>query len=341
MKIAAFYSDSPFAGWVQCEGFAEVLSRMGHEVLSIAIPPVTQVTQELADKVNKPIDECDMVIVSGPEHLRKWIKHFYPGWDKLKCPRVAWYHESFVREDYTLNFKDYEGMFDFHFFPDRKDAEKYEGTFLPLGVDTRMFSSGSSARDIEVGFIGLMYPKRARFVEELTPHLGDIKIRYMTGCQSERGLIPAIGVWDANGLNIRRSMELLAETYRRIKVFVTFPSLSNVLVAKVLESLACGCELVAPKQTIPIAGCWEYEGAYQCAEKIRLAIKGTQYTDTATRIHQNHRMELRFEEIFRKCQISASPGLAGSLATGLSSISSRTAITSGPSMSKVLNSAPA
>lgn len=309
LKIAAFYSDSPFAGWVQAGGFAEVLSRMGHEVVPIAIPPVTQVTQEIANKVNKPIADCDMVIVSGPEHLRNWIRAFYKDWDKLKMPKVGWYHESFVREDYSLDYGNFEKMFDFHFFPDKADAEKYSGDFLPLGVDTGIFHNDQwtvpidkMTRDIEVAFIGLMYPKRQRFVEELTPHLGDIKIRYMTGCQSERGLIPAIGVWDADGLNIRRSMELLAETYRRIRVFVTFPSLSNVLVAKVLESAACGCTLVAPRQNVELNGYLPYEGAYQCGQAIRRAL------DTNERVAQidSHRMELRFEEIFKKAGVCVS-----------------------------------
>lgn len=304
MKIAAFYSDSPFAGWVQCEGFVAVLRRMGHEVVPIPVPATAQVTKEIADRVNKPIEDCDLVIVSGPEWLRKWIQHFYPAWDKLKMPKVSWYHESFVREDFTLNYKDYEGMFDFHFFPDRADAEKYSGEFLPLGVDTEIFNAGHSTRDIEVGFIGLMYPKRAQFVQELTPHLGDIKIKYMAACQSERGLIPAIGVWDADGLNIRRSMQLLAETYRRIKVFVTFPSLSNVLVAKVLEAMACGCYLIAPKQPIQLVGMSEYEGAYQCAEEIRWAVQNPDRMASRLQlmelIRREHRMEVRFEEIFQK-----------------------------------------
>src|SRR5262249_39844222 len=143
-----------------------------------------------------------------------------------------------------------------------------------LGVDAEMFcpcadcgdpeeyhnvTHSAPERDIDVAFIGLMYPKRAEFVKQLTPHLGDIKIKFLTGCQSERGLIPAISVFDADGLNIRRSMELLAETYRRIKVFVTFPSLSNVLVAKVLESLACGCTLVAPEQPVSLPY-YSYQG---------------------------------------------------------------------------------
>lgn len=306
MKIAAFYSDSPFAGWVQCEGFVDVLKRMGHEVVAIPVPPTNQVTQAMADKVNKPIDDCDMVIVSGPEWLRKWIQAFYPNWDKLKCPKVGWYHESFVREDFTLDYKNFEGMFDFHFFPDRADADKYKGEFLPLGVDTDVFSPRRDARDIEVGFIGLMYPKRAQFVQELTPHLGDIKIKYMTACQSERGLIPAIGVWDADGLNIRRSMELLAETYRRIKVFVTFPSLSNVLVAKVLEAMACGCTLVAPKQNVEVENYSPYVGAYACAEAIRQALHPMNISEPSlisSGIYQHHRMELRFEQIFAKAGV--------------------------------------
>jgi glycosyltransferase involved in cell wall biosynthesis len=312
LKIAAFYSDSPFAGWVQCEGFVDVLKRMGHEVVGIGVPPVTQITQAMADKVNKPIDDCDLIIVSGPEWLRKWILAFYPNWGKLKAPKVAWYHESFVRDDFTINYGDYEKMYDFHFFPDKSDAEKYKGEFLSLGVDTWIFhpdSKQAEHRDIEVGFIGLMYPKRAQFVQELTPHLGDIQIKYMTACQSERGLIPAIGVWDAEGFNIRRSMKLLAETYRRIKVFVTFPSLSNVLVAKVLESLACGCALVAPKNGIdqitgeypPSGLLYPYEGAYQCAEQIRAAMKrGIPSSSAQNYAGICNSMESRFEQIFAK-----------------------------------------
>lgn len=294
MRIAAFYSDSPFAGWVQCEGFVDVLKRMGHEVTGIAIPGTTQVTQELADKVNKPIDDCDMVIVSGPEWLRKWIQYFYPEWNKLNFPKIGWYHESFVREDFTLNYADYERMFDFHFFPDRTDAEKYKGEWLPLGVDTGMFHTTDREQDIEVGFIGLMYPKRQRFVDELTPHLGNIKIKYMTGFHSERGLIPAIAAYGPDGLDIRKSMELLADAYRRIKVFVTFPSLSNVLVAKVLESMACGCALVAPPQPVDL-DFHPYVGAYQCAEAIREALDRPNHG-----LIREHTMEKRFEQIFAK-----------------------------------------
>jgi hypothetical protein len=316
VKIAAFYSDSPFAGWVQCEGFVDVLKRMGHEVVGIGVPPVTQITKEQAEKINKPIDDCELILVSGPEHLRKWIEAFYPSWEKYSAPKVGWYHESFEREDYSLDYAKFERMFDFHFFPDRNDAEKYKGEWLPLGVDTEMFwttkigdsSAWCTPRDIDVAFIGLMYPKRAKFVEELKPHLGDINIKFMVGCQSEWGLIPAISVFDADGLNMRRSMELLAETYRRIKVFVTFPSLSNVLVAKVLESLSCGCRLVAPMQPVPLLH-YGYITPQGCAEGIRVALDtiAPRPAEAPMDVYENHRMELRFEQILSKvglCQPS-------------------------------------
>lgn len=305
MKIAAVYSDNPYAGWVQTYGFEEVLKGMGHEVTGIAVPArARRVTKAEALKINKPIDDCDLVIVSGPEWLSKWIQTFYPNWNSLKMPKVGWYHESFVREDFTLNFADYEKMYDFHFFPDKTDAEKYGHPWLPLGVDTKIFNPQPViARDVAVAFIGQMYSKRAKFVEALKPFLGDIDIRMVTPTYTDTWMVPGICVYDFDGLNVRRSAELLAESYRRINVFVTFPAKSNVIVAKVLESLSCGCSLVAPKQPITLPGCFEYSTAEECAQQIRRAIKPSQYTDTPKRIHEQHRMELRFERIFQTAGI--------------------------------------
>lgn len=313
MKIAAFYSDNPFAGWVQTEGFADVLKRMGHEVTSVVVPGrgAGYVKRTDADRINKPIDDCDLIIVSGPEWLRKWIQTFYPNWEKVKAPKVGWYHESFIREDFTLDYANYEGMFDFHFFPDPKDADKYKGEFLPLGVDCDIFHLSESARDIDVGFIGLMYPKRAKFVEELKPYLKGIDIQMRYASHSENGWFhPSIAVYDFDGLNVRRSMELLAETYRRIKVFVTFPAMSSVLVAKVLESMACGCNLVAPTQPVPLKNYFQYDGPKQCAERIKDALGCSHpFYDAAKYAFFEHRMELRFEQIFRKVGLCESASL--------------------------------
>ena len=308
MKIAAFYSDNPFAGWVQTEGFAEILRRMGHEVVGIPVPCRGRpISKSDAEKINKPIDDCDLVIVSGPEWLRKWILTFYKGWDKLKCPKVGWYHESFIRDDFTLDYAQFEGMFDFHFFPDPHDAEKYKGELLPLGVDAEIFRIYTNIqRDIEVGFIGLMYNKRAQFFEEVKKHLKGIEVQARFATRNENGWWhPAIAVYDFDGLNVRKSMELLAKTYCRIRVFVTFPSMSHVLVAKVLESMSCGCRLVAPKQPLEIEHYFPYETPKGCAEQITAALAG-EITTGAMYVDRNHRMELRFDKIFAKVGLCVS-----------------------------------
>jgi hypothetical protein len=304
LKIAAFFSDSPFASWGQSRGFATVLRRMGHEVVDIPVPPGQRVTASQVARINKPIDDCELILVSGPEHLRDWINQFYPHWNKLKAPKVGWYHESFIREDYTLNYENFRGMFDYHVFPDKDDAEKYKGEWLPLGVDTEMFCreqfSGSAreyweypARDIECAFIGLMYPKRQRFYEELKPFLKGIPLRVANG---------NIVVHGINGMDVERTARLMAETYRSIKVFVTFPSICNVLVAKILESMASGCYLVAPKQPLELKNYAAYSNAKECAREIREALELDPYREKLAsagceEVHKNHRLELRIEAI--------------------------------------------
>ena len=328
MKIAAFYSDSPFASWTQSRGFAAVLRRMGHDVTEIPVPPGNKVTTSQLAKINKPINECELAIVSGPEHLKDWINQFYPQWNSLKIPKVGWYHESFhAREDYKLQYGNFESMFDSHFFPDKDDAEKYKGEWLPLGVDTEMFGwygtycpdcerGDSSVRDIDAAFIGLMYPKRQRFFEELKPNLKDVKLRVANG---------NILVHDFDGINVERSTDLLAETYRRIKVFVAFPSVCNVLVAKILESMASGCYLVATEQPVELKSYATYSNGKGCAREIKEALAVPSYRERVARagveeVNKNHRMELRFEKIFQivgaksEC-VSSSQEPVASLAT--------------------------
>lgn len=305
MKIAAFFSDSPFASWTQSRGFAAVLRRMGHDVVDIPVPPTNRVTRLQVEAINKPIDDCELVIVSGPEHLRDWINQFYQDWNKLKAPKVGWYHESFAaREDYVLNYENFRGMFDFHVFPDKDDAEKYQGEHLPLGVDMEMFNANPRCdigqfelpeRDINCAFIGLMYPKRQRFYEELKPFLKGINLRVANG---------NILVHDFDGINLERSTELLAETYRRIKVFVAFPAVCNVLVAKILESMASGCYLVAQEQPVEIRNYASYKTAKECAREIREALEANVYREKIARqgceeVHAKHRMELRFDKILQ------------------------------------------
>lgn len=311
MKIAAFFSDSPFASWGQSRGLPAVLRRMGHDLVDIPVPPAQRVTTSQIAKINKPIADCELILVSGPEHLRDWINQFYPQWDKLKAPKVGWYHESFhAREDYSLTYENFRAMFDYHLFPDKDDAEKYKGAWLPLGVDTKMFNSpfcdcakrGNSCcsncgsaekRDIDCAFIGLMYPKRQRFYEELKPFLKGIPLRVNSGNVVVHGI---------DGMDVERTAKLMAETYRRIKVFVTFPAVCNVLVAKILESMASGCYLVAPTQPLELKNYAAYSNAKECAKKIREALELAPYREKIARagceeVHSNHRLESRLEAI--------------------------------------------
>ena len=71
--------------------------------------------------------------------------------------------------------------------------------------------------------------------------------------------------------------------------------------SKVLESAACGCKVVASKQPIPLGGIFEYEGAYQCAQRIREAMESSYHRSD----YSCHRMEFRFAAIFEKVGVCA------------------------------------
>lgn len=313
MKIAAFYSDSPFASWGQSRGFAAVLKRMGHDVTEIPVPQgyksMRQITRSVVEKINRPIDDCELVLVSGPEHLQQWINQFYPQWGKLKAPRVGWYHESFeAREDYKIDFESFRAKYDFHVFPDADDAQKFKGEFLSLGVDTEMFCVGLlalergmrtikySGRDIDAAFIGLMYPKRQRFCQALAPHLQGLEIKIANG---------NILVQDFDGVNVQRSTELLAEQYRRVKVFVAFPSLSNCLVAKPLEAGACGCAVIAAQaHGLKNVVTYDEQRPETLVSAVRHLLNKTKAREQVARdlcgeVQREHRLELRFEKIFQ------------------------------------------
>jgi spore maturation protein CgeB len=134
--------------------------------------------------------------------------------------------------------------------------------WLPFGVDTEIFKKaecsvchGTSSpleyipcgrcrgegaegepedRDIALGFVGSMYPKRAHYVKALSNHLKGIP------------LIGSVIVEDIDGVQYRETAERLATNYRRIKIFLNLPSESRLLVSKVYEVMACGTFLMTP-----------------------------------------------------------------------------------------------
>jgi spore maturation protein CgeB len=138
-----------------------------------------------------------------------------------------------------------------------------------------------------------MYPKRAQFLEELAPHLGEIKLVHGN-----------VQVQDLSGLRIRETAALYADNLRRIKVFVNLPTLCQLAVTKIFEVLACGTFLITPA----IADQRNFENLQalfynssrpdQLGERVRYCLEHDDERIAATRqccdqVHQLHRLELR------------------------------------------------
>ena len=253
MRIAVFFSDSTWASWSFTHGLVTTLRRMGHEATSCGVPAETRISRADLEALKarlprlEQLQECDVVLLCGPEHVLEWVNLIYghTGWMRVKAAKLGWYHESFVRPDYTLNFENYKPWIDFHFMPNPQDAERYRQEWMPAGVDTLVFRPEraensfefqvSNFKKYEVGFVGLLYPKRAEFLRRLKPYLGDLSVR--TGNVEVRGM---------EGTRWQEQTEMLAQTYREMKILLNLPSLSNVLVMKVLEAMACGTCVVTP-----------------------------------------------------------------------------------------------
>jgi spore maturation protein CgeB len=86
----------------------------------------------------------------------------------------------------------------------------------------------------DVAFLGLLYPKRQVFLKALAKH----KIPPI-----RHGMCQII---DLHGYHREESIRLLASNQRQIKVFFNLPSMSRLLVSKVVEVLATGTFLLTP-----------------------------------------------------------------------------------------------
>lgn len=220
---------------------------MGHEVLSGPVPPTKQVTRQQLDALKakwptfEDLESCDRIILCGAEYLQDWIRFIYTSWDKLKVKKCGWFHESIDYAkakgiDYDL-VKRYTTV---QFLPNPDDAEAKKAKWLPIGVDTWMFQRFDTPglKPIEIGFTGLMYQKRQVFLSRLIPFIGALEIRH--------GNIQLLGADEDQHL-FRRQTEILAQNYRDMEILLNLPSMSNVLVMKVLEAAACGTLVVTPE----------------------------------------------------------------------------------------------
>lgn len=312
MKIAVLFSDSPWASWSLSQGLPRVIERMGHEVVSAGFPPTNKINKAQEEDIRatlpsvETLNACDLILVCGPEHLKEWIKHYYPQWKEIKTTKAGWYHEDMVRlaSEHNISYDHVAPLIDLHFMPNKIDAEKYKAEWVTVGVDTEMFcpyrqqawECETKKRDIPAAFIGLLYDKRKRFLAEFQPYMNGIDFK-----------VGNVIVQDLSGINIEKSAELLAETYRRTKVLVNFPSLSNVLVSKVLEAAACGCYVVSARQDgveSPATSLYPADAPNIAADQARHALEYEPMRQEHARkscelVHKEHRLELRLERIFQ------------------------------------------
>jgi glycosyltransferase involved in cell wall biosynthesis len=245
MKVATFFSDSTWASWTLSRGFPEAVKRLGHEVVAVPVPAgARQITKSMDAKLRsswptiEELNGCDAIILNGVEHLADWIFHVYEEkWFKVKTRRIGWFHESLVRPDYNIDYAAVSRFFDQGFLPNPYDAEDRKCEWLPIGVDTEMFQNINipTLKPIEIGFVGLFYDRRKKFMEKLAPCLGDLQIHAGN-----------VEVRDLLGTRHLEQTRLLAENYRNMEILLNLPSMSNVLVMKVLEAMSCGTCVFTP-----------------------------------------------------------------------------------------------
>src|SRR3972149_6820047 len=257
-KIYIFYPKTIQAAWSLCEGMAEALRRMGHNVTNCPAPmapsgdvgPISLVEKLKAEfPTLESLSACDVIFISGPEHIATWIDAVYGAleWRNLAVPRASFYHESSSRADgQQIDFQQVFWVGSEHFFPAVQDAELYDqeqfvgghAHWSPFAVDTEVFKPRNNTcianSTIGLGFIGSIYGLRMSFLEALNrfehPPLKLGQCNYQT----------------IDGVDIRRSMEMMAVDIRRMKIFFNLPSLSLLLVTKIAEVMACGNFLMTP-----------------------------------------------------------------------------------------------
>ena len=286
MRLTVVHPASLWCSWGMSYGLTDCLQRMGHEVTAVPVDP-----QKPHALLKRPkLGECDAVILSGPEHLMPLLVE----WPHRigDAPVVGWLHESVERPDYKLNVEAIKKVTDICFCPAAQD-HRHGFRHLPLGVDTAIFKPGEAKKDVDAGFIGLLYAKRVEFLKGLAPHLNGTRL-----------VCGNVQVLELDGLNPRKTAELYAENIRRIKVFVNLPSLSVMAVSKIYEVLACGTPVLTPEisemenlKSLPVS---VYRGPNDLSKRLHSMLKENPSTESLAKImHGEHRLELRCDALVK------------------------------------------
>jgi glycosyltransferase involved in cell wall biosynthesis len=165
-------------------------------------------------------------------------------------------------------------------------------------------------KTVNIGFIGLMYGPRADYAAKLAQHLHEVQI--VTG---------SVQVVDLDGIPFEENAHRLAANYRRIKIFFNFPAMSQLLVTKVYEIMACGTMLVTPYVT----GAGEHNlDVFEHTKHlvyydpnnlafINQVLREFQERDTdrefmalrgMREVHEKHSLRLRLEQMLQVCKLT-------------------------------------
>jgi hypothetical protein len=269
---------------------------MGHEVSAFPVDAASNTLNRFSYPTAEQLRTFDGIVLSGPEHIRTHLLALYPGWNRIKTPKVSWMHETVERADYgRLPIEAILQLAQKTFSPATQD-EKYGMPWLPFGVDTEVFKPDWAVpKEFEVAFIGLVYPKRAEFLQKLVPHLKGINL--------VRGNVQVL---DLGGVRVRETAALYVDNLRRIKVFVNLPSLTEVAVTKIYEAQACGTFVITPSlpdiRNLQGVQAHFYDPAKpeKLAESIRYCLEHEAERVEATRqccehVHSHDRLETRCE----------------------------------------------
>lgn len=210
------------AAWSVAGGIPYTLKRMGHEVFDVNVNDHFPHYDELI--AFRP----DLIIFSGLEWCYQTVRNFYDSNLRDLAPMAVLYHESLHRDDRDWNFDEFKDLGDVHFFPAAQDAEKYNGEWLPFGVDVSIFYPRPIEKLYDYGFIGNIYDKRKPAWDELNNH------------------IPVQKIDAPFAYNDFATAYNLADAYQKCRVFINLPTLSRLNVTKVTEVMACGIPLVTP-----------------------------------------------------------------------------------------------
>ena len=268
MKVALFYPWNFLGGWGACGGYATALRRAGHEVVDYPFPGNQVVDPESHVKKAPTLEQlnsCGAILSLHHEYVQPWLEAVYDYdkvWKKVKTPVVARLDESVDRFDLAIERRlpELRKWADVLCYPAAQDAEKHGAPWVPHAVDVEMFRPKKSITVVEtnstlpydigkiyddreekkydLAFIGSYYQPRRQYAEQLANQLGPGGPTFHVGM---------VAAQDLSGPRGDYTMPLLAENYRRIKVFFCLPPLSRLVVTKAFEVMACGTFLMYPR----------------------------------------------------------------------------------------------